>query len=92
MLSCEEVAKLVSQQPERKLSLWQRLNMRLHLLACSACCTYQHQIKALNKLISRRFSCDRKSDVSETQSGTDSWSISEDTCQKIKAALRKQSR
>jgi len=72
--------------------LWQRLNLRLHLWGCSACCTYQHQIKALNKLISKRFSPDRATHLSKSQADTESSSISEDTCQRIKTALRKQNR
>ena len=55
MLNCKETTHLISMGLDRKLSLRQRMNLRLHLLMCSACSAYQKQINMLNRLIRRRF-------------------------------------
>jgi len=54
MKSCKEVSELVSQAQDRKLTLRERLTVRMHLLVCKMCCHYQQQIKFLSAA-SRRF-------------------------------------
>lgn len=56
MLTCKETARLVSESLDRKLSLWQRMNLRLHLMMCGACSAYRGQVRALNRLVRMRFS------------------------------------
>jgi len=48
MLSCKETARLVSDGLDRRLSLWQRMNLRLHLMMCGACSAYRRQVAQLN--------------------------------------------
>jgi len=43
--SCKEVSELVSQSLDRKLSLSERLRMRLHLMMCRMCTNYQRQLQ-----------------------------------------------
>jgi hypothetical protein len=43
MLSCKEVSHLVSESLDRTLPLWQRIQMRLHLLLCRFCSRFQKQ-------------------------------------------------
>ncbi len=54
MLTCRDVSRLVSEGLDRKLSPWQRLRVRLHLLMCGACAAYARQIRQLDRLIRRR--------------------------------------
>ena len=37
MISCKEATRLASLQMERKLSPWERLQFRLHLVICTGC-------------------------------------------------------
>jgi len=55
MLSCKDIARLVSDSLDRKLPPRQRLELRLHLMMCGACSTYRRQITELNRLFQRRF-------------------------------------
>jgi len=55
MLTCKQTARLVSDGLDRKLSLWQRMNLRLHLMMCGACSAYRRQVETLNRVVRRRF-------------------------------------
>lgn len=55
MLNCKQTARLISEGLDRKLSLWQRMNLWLHLAMCGACSAYRRQIHLLNRLVRRRF-------------------------------------
>jgi len=55
MLTCKETARLVSEGLDRKLSLWQRMNLRLHLMMCGACSAYRRQVETLHRIVRRRF-------------------------------------
>ncbi len=44
MLSCKEVSYLVSESLDRKLPLWQRIQVRLHLLMCRFCSRFRKQV------------------------------------------------
>jgi len=55
MLTCKQTARLVSEGLDRKLSLWQRMNLRLHLMMCGACSAYRRQVETLNRIVRRRF-------------------------------------
>lgn len=44
MKSCQEVSMLVSQSLDERLPWYQRLQVRLHLLLCSACTQFERQV------------------------------------------------
>lgn len=48
MLSCKEVTELVSQSIERRLSLRETLQLRMHLFVCTACSRFTRQMKFLH--------------------------------------------
>ncbi len=79
MLSCKEITQLISEGLDRRLSFWQRVGLRLHLMMCGACAAYKRQVTTLNKLISTRFGV----------SGRDGpHLLSDEASRRIKAALR----
>ena len=47
--TCREVHRLVSEGLDRKLSIIERLRMRLHLLVCGACTRFQDQMDLLHR-------------------------------------------
>lgn len=47
MLSCKEVSSRVSESLDRKLSLWDRFGVKLHLLMCNACRRMARQMALL---------------------------------------------
>jgi hypothetical protein len=47
MLSCKEVSLLLSKSCDQKLSRWERLAVRLHLLYCRGCARLKQQLKFL---------------------------------------------
>lgn len=51
MLSCKEVAQLVSESLDHKLPLRKRIGVRVHLFMCAVCCHYRQQMLALRKVI-----------------------------------------
>lgn len=53
MLTCKEVARLVSESLDRRLPLPQRLALWMHLLLCGMCRVYRTQILILRKMIRR---------------------------------------
>jgi hypothetical protein len=53
MISCKEVARLVSLQEDARLPFWQRLRVRLHLSICDACARFEHQLRFLRKAMQR---------------------------------------
>ena len=48
MLKCHRAAELISLQQDRPLSLWERWQLRLHLLVCSPCQRYQKQLDTIS--------------------------------------------
>ena len=48
MLKCQQAAELISLQHDRPLSLWERWQLRLHLLVCSPCQRYQKQLDTIS--------------------------------------------
>lgn len=53
MLSCKEVARLVSESLDHKLSFWQRVRLKLHLKACHVCAEYSKQMDLLFSALRR---------------------------------------
>ncbi|HET7772927.1 MAG TPA: hypothetical protein VFK82_03800 [Burkholderiaceae bacterium] len=48
MKTCREVFLLVLQSQDRKLGVFERLGLRLHLAACDACTVFMRQNKVLS--------------------------------------------
>lgn len=48
MKSCREVSELVSQSIDRRLSLIEWMQLRMHLLLCDACSRFKRQAEFLH--------------------------------------------
>ena len=48
--TCKEVTRLASDAMERKLSLRQRIDFKLHLLICSLCMRYVKQLEMMREI------------------------------------------
>ncbi|MDX8376395.1 MAG: hypothetical protein R8L53_00025 [Mariprofundales bacterium] len=51
MLNCKEATRLCSEQMEQKLSLQNKINLRMHLLLCSACRHFAAQISNISQVM-----------------------------------------
>lgn len=49
-LSCEHAARLLSEKHDRRLSLWTRLVLRIHVLKCAMCQIYGAQLSIVNRV------------------------------------------
>jgi hypothetical protein len=47
--SCEDMSGLISRQMDEPLPFWSRLEIRLHLLYCSACRRYRRQLRLIRE-------------------------------------------
>lgn len=45
MLSCKEIGKLLSQGIDRKLTLREKIGLKLHLVICKTCSCYEKQLQ-----------------------------------------------
>lgn len=48
MLSCKDVSKLLSQARERRLGLWERVALELHLMMCKGCTNFRKQLNFIS--------------------------------------------
>jgi hypothetical protein len=53
MRSCRDITALVSQGLDKKLSLGERLAIRLHVMMCSRCRNFQSQSQFIRKAAQR---------------------------------------
>lgn len=53
MLSCKDVSKLLSQARERRLGLWERLGLELHLMMCDGCTRLRKQLDFISTAMRR---------------------------------------
>ncbi|WP_126444903.1 zf-HC2 domain-containing protein [Sulfuricystis multivorans] len=53
MLSCKEVTHLLSEGQDRKLSLRERLALKMHLAMCKGCTNYRRQMDFLHRACKR---------------------------------------
>jgi hypothetical protein len=49
MLTCKEVSRLVSQGLDRRLSLGERIALRIHLAMCHGCENFSRQMQFLRR-------------------------------------------
>ena len=53
MVSCKEASRLLSQGEDRRLSLGERIKLRLHLVVCTGCMRFKRQIDFTRDAMSR---------------------------------------
>ena len=53
MLSCKEVSRLLSQGEERRLTLFERVRLRLHLRVCAACGHFAGELAFMRRAMQR---------------------------------------
>jgi hypothetical protein len=53
MLNCKQASHLLSQSMEQRLSLRQRLGLRLHLMMCHACTQFSRQLGVLRAALAQ---------------------------------------
>lgn len=53
MLSCRDVSKLLSQSRERRLGLWERLGLQMHLAMCKGCSNVRKQLDFISAAMRR---------------------------------------
>ncbi len=49
MLTCKQVTQLASESLDRKLSLGERIRLRLHLFTCKLCVRFDRQLKFIRQ-------------------------------------------
>lgn len=49
MISCKQASLLLSQSLDRRLTWWERLQLRVHLLMCDACKQFSHALARLRQ-------------------------------------------
>ncbi|MCK6391551.1 MAG: zf-HC2 domain-containing protein [Azonexus sp.] len=67
MISCKEASRLASQQLERKLSLSERLQFRLHLAFCIGCRRMERQFRFMHDALGAWMSRDDASTSTSTE-------------------------
>jgi predicted anti-sigma-YlaC factor YlaD len=53
MLSCKQVARLVSQGLDRKLGFTERVQLRVHLAICDGCTNFSRQVAFVREALAR---------------------------------------
>lgn len=53
MLNCKDATRLLSRQQEQRLSLWERLSLKMHLMICYGCKNYGRQIDFIREAFQR---------------------------------------
>jgi Putative zinc-finger len=53
MLSCKEVTRMVSQGLDRRLGVFERLRLRVHLWICDGCTNFKKQMDFLRQAVAR---------------------------------------
>lgn len=55
MISCKKSTELICQSLDRPLSLWEKAQLRFHLLMCRGCKGFMEQSRRLDALIQEHF-------------------------------------
>jgi hypothetical protein len=53
LISCKEASRAISQLQDGHVSLWLRLRIRLHLMWCDACKSFERQMRFLHVAMQR---------------------------------------
>jgi len=83
MLNCRQVTRLVSQSMDARLSWYQRLGVRIHLLYCAWCRRYAAQLQFLRKA---------SKELTLETDATPSHALSNEAREKIRIRLQEASR
>ena len=79
--TCKEVTRMASDAMERKLSLRQHLEMKLHLLICTLCMRYVKQLQFMRDAVQRH--------AAQIENGTARPSVlSDDARERMKQRLK----
>ena len=81
-LSCKDVCFVVSESLDRKLSLRERLSVKIHLLMCKACQRMAQQMELL-RAASRRYGS-----IEESDSRSEQETLSKEASARILERLR----
>jgi hypothetical protein len=52
-LTCKEASVLVSQRQDRRLTLWERCTLKIHLAVCDACSNFVKQTDFIRRAVKR---------------------------------------
>ena len=47
MLNCHDATRLMSESQERRLSIFERLSLKFHLMMCSGCSNFKEQMGSI---------------------------------------------
>ncbi len=79
MISCKKAAKLICEGLDRPLSFWERVQLRFHVMMCSACKAFQKQNEALLQVFEQRF---------QALSAPQMEALSEEACERLKRRIQ----
>jgi hypothetical protein len=54
MYSCKQVSQIVSESLDRKLPLWTRVQLRMHLAMCGICSRFRRNMIRVDREVKRR--------------------------------------
>jgi hypothetical protein len=52
-ISCKEASRLISQEMDSSLPVWERVRLRVHLAICDACSNFSRHLRFLRRAIKR---------------------------------------
>jgi len=78
MPPCSEISQLLSTGMDQKMSLWQRMSVRVHLVLCKMCRRYRDQLR----LIHDASSCYGDPEKNDTEEG-----LSTEAKERLKQAI-----
>ena len=86
MSRCKDITKLISDSMERELSLWQRIDLRMHLILCGFCRRFQSNVLVLRKLATSTMAFSEKG-----ENAAEEPKLSVEAKTRIRNAIRQQS-
>jgi len=82
MITCKQATQLISEKLDRDLGLWQRLSLKFHLFLCRYCRKYARQLDFLRSVCTQ---------LDQHIECNDQHSLSPESKQKLKAAIKNES-
>jgi hypothetical protein len=83
MISCKKASDLICQSIDRPLSLWERGQLRFHLLMCRGCTAFYKQNQAMLQAFEQRFRGPADPQFESQVEG-----LPPDVCDRLKQRLR----